>query len=103
MTAMTATIPLLAEPDRNAAQAARPLAAPAPLAALSDEPLPAMVYRSEAFAEDLYGEMPLERRSAAFSAGVGTGLSAGMARIWSTVPLGIALAAGIGLPWTLPH
>jgi hypothetical protein len=60
------------------------------------EPLPAMVYRSEAFAEDLDLGLPRERpRSGA--------LRAGLARIWATVPLGIALAAGVGLPWTLPH
>ena len=60
------------------------------------EPLPAMVYRSEAFAEDLDPGPLFERRRSG-------SLRAGLARVWSTVPLGIALAAGIGLPWTLPH
>ena len=60
------------------------------------EPLPAMVYRSEAFAEDLEAGLSSEcPRSGAWRAG--------LARVWATVPLGIALAAGVGLPWTLPH
>ncbi len=60
------------------------------------EPLPAMVYRSEAFAEDLEpGTPPSHPLSGA--------LRAGLARVWAAVPLGVALAAGVGLPWTLPH
>ena len=66
------------------------------MAAAVHEPLPAMVYRSEAFAEDLDPGSPPERP---FSGA----LRAGLARVWATVPLGIALAAGVSLPWTLPH
>jgi len=65
----------------------------APVAA---EPLPALVYRSEAFAEDLDLWAPAE--------GVLSGvLRAGLLRVWAMVPMGAALAAGIGLPWTLPN
>ncbi len=66
------------------------------LAPTAAEPLPAMVYRSEAFAEDLDFWTPGERAL--------TGAwRAGLARVWAMVPMGVALAAGIGLPWTLPH
>ena len=66
------------------------------LAPTAAEPLPAMVYRSEAFAEDLEpGTPPSHPLSGA--------LRAGLARVWAAVPLGVALAAGVGLPWTLPH